>query len=501
MLRKLVLVGGLVGASWAFDVEAAANEAAPASDDLYTFLPEKVSDGYIKPYSLSTLQEVVDMVQQPSPYDESFQEAEELYGVPADILKLYAVNESRLDPDAQSPTGPKGICQFTKRTAVWAGLKVDAQEDERLDPHKSIMAIGKLMAYYLGRTGGRFFAENGDWGVFEYVHGYNGKKAHQQYSVNVKSAAENLNLPQRIDVNGLAKVKGGSSRPLRLVKASNGMTPIEMAGSQKQDVASSAQSKGKERKGLLTRAFQSVSGAVEGLISWQEAQELERVTRRAADLQQEQAQRKIDSAAKADKDALYMAMVDRLSASKLGDRPLMGPEKQPVASVEEQEAQTGSFPDPLSGGPDGDDDKDVVKEGSKEAFTDQQRSDLAERLMGKKVRIGHVVFDMTQAFADNGTDVSKPVPRDMAMLLGVFEKAYGSDKAAAYLNDTLKAPIDDSETFSVDDGAGVTGHVREHAEYIEHLLNMNKTIFADAPNTKPAAKPGKSAAPSFPAVV
>lgn len=72
--------------------------------------------------------------------------------IPVPILKGLVHQESRWSPTAVSPTGPVGLMQFTRNTAVECGLSVGNGEDERLVPEKAAPAG----AAYLRRLHGRF---------------------------------------------------------------------------------------------------------------------------------------------------------------------------------------------------------------------------------------------------------------------------------------------------------------------------------------------------------
>lgn len=61
-------------------------------------------------------------------------------------LKAQAIQESALNPDAVSPTGPRGIMQFTAATGEEWGLH---EEADFFDPSKSIDAGARYMAHLL----------------------------------------------------------------------------------------------------------------------------------------------------------------------------------------------------------------------------------------------------------------------------------------------------------------------------------------------------------------
>lgn len=74
-----------------------------------------------------------------SPYDSAIADAAARNGVNYGLLRKQLWLESRFKADAQSPTGPKGIAQFTKATGAAYGLS----DSDRLDPLKSIDAAAR----------------------------------------------------------------------------------------------------------------------------------------------------------------------------------------------------------------------------------------------------------------------------------------------------------------------------------------------------------------------
>src|SRR5437763_2481499 len=57
-------------------------------------------------------------------YEKLFQDAERRTGWPAEVLSAIAYLESFGDPNAQSPTGPKGLMQISGATAKAMGLRM-----------------------------------------------------------------------------------------------------------------------------------------------------------------------------------------------------------------------------------------------------------------------------------------------------------------------------------------------------------------------------------------
>lgn len=80
---------------------------------------------------------------EPHEYDALFQQAADTHGVSYGLLRKVGWVESRFKPTAQSPTGPRGVMQFTKAT----GQAYDLQNDEDFnDPAKSIDAGARYLA-------------------------------------------------------------------------------------------------------------------------------------------------------------------------------------------------------------------------------------------------------------------------------------------------------------------------------------------------------------------
>lgn len=80
---------------------------------------------------------------EPHEYDALFQQAANTHGVSYGLLRKVGWVESRFKPTAQSPTGPRGVMQFTKATGQAYGLQSD---DDFNDPAKSIDAGARYLA-------------------------------------------------------------------------------------------------------------------------------------------------------------------------------------------------------------------------------------------------------------------------------------------------------------------------------------------------------------------
>lgn len=87
----------------------------------------------------------------PSPYDSIIMDAANRAGVSPDLLRKQIWYESDFNPKAQSPTGPRGLGQFTKATGAAFGLVTD---DDFFDPIKSVNAAATHMAELVKKFGG-----------------------------------------------------------------------------------------------------------------------------------------------------------------------------------------------------------------------------------------------------------------------------------------------------------------------------------------------------------
>ncbi|ACF15719.1 internal virion protein with endolysin domain [Yersinia phage Yepe2] len=80
---------------------------------------------------------------EPHEYDALFQQAADTHGVSYGLLRKVGWVESRFKPTAQSPTGPRGVMQFTKATGKAYGLQNDG---DFADPAKSIDAGARYLS-------------------------------------------------------------------------------------------------------------------------------------------------------------------------------------------------------------------------------------------------------------------------------------------------------------------------------------------------------------------
>ncbi|APD19654.1 internal virion protein with endolysin domain [Pectobacterium phage PP74] len=80
---------------------------------------------------------------EPHEYDALFQQAADTHGVSYGLLRKVGWVESSFKPTAQSPTGPRGVMQFTKATGQAYGLQND---EDFTDPAKSIDAGARYLS-------------------------------------------------------------------------------------------------------------------------------------------------------------------------------------------------------------------------------------------------------------------------------------------------------------------------------------------------------------------
>ncbi|BBA26459.1 internal virion protein with endolysin domain [Pectobacterium phage PPWS4] len=93
----------------------------------------------------------------PSEFDSLYQSSAASAGANPRLLRAQGFHESSFNPKAVSPTGPRGIAQFTKGTARALGLNVfdeDNPNDDRYNPEKAIPAQARLMADLTKKFGG-----------------------------------------------------------------------------------------------------------------------------------------------------------------------------------------------------------------------------------------------------------------------------------------------------------------------------------------------------------
>lgn len=130
----------------------------------------------VKPYGRKEIDAAARQIKAASKYDEWFDEAARKYGVDPVELKLRAVVESSLNPNAVSSQGAIGIMQFMPETAKGIGVNPK-------DARESIFGAARLMADYLKKAGG-------DMSKVDMM--YYGGESGTQWGPNTKQYAANL---------------------------------------------------------------------------------------------------------------------------------------------------------------------------------------------------------------------------------------------------------------------------------------------------------------------
>ncbi len=160
-------------------------------------LPQDAAAPLVKPYNANQVQDIVQKVKSPSPYDEIFQKASQAYGVDPQELKMRAVAESGLDPKAVSSQGAQGIMQFDPKTAE--SLGVDPH-----NPQEAIFGAAKLLSGLHSKAGGDSFKTD---------QMYYGGEAGNNWGPNTLQYAENLAAVRATMMGGEA-VKSGLDQTL-----------------------------------------------------------------------------------------------------------------------------------------------------------------------------------------------------------------------------------------------------------------------------------------------
>ena len=110
--------------------------------------PPNLGASFVKPYDQGRIEQVARRVQQPSPYDQYFEEAAKQYGLDPRELKMRAAVESSLDPRAVSQDGAKGLMQFMPATAKQWGVT------DPSDPRQAIFGAAKMISTYRNQAAG-----------------------------------------------------------------------------------------------------------------------------------------------------------------------------------------------------------------------------------------------------------------------------------------------------------------------------------------------------------
>ena len=169
--------------------QAAANQPRPG-------LPPDLKAPVVKPYDQATIDSRAKLVNQPSQYDRLFQEAAQLYNLDWRELKMRAVVESGLNPNAKSSQGATGIMQMVPATAQQLGV-------DPSDPKAAIFAGAKLIADYRTKA-------NGDMAKVDmmYYGGENGSgwgANTKQYAANLAALRQSVGLGSSVPPEAFAE--------------------------------------------------------------------------------------------------------------------------------------------------------------------------------------------------------------------------------------------------------------------------------------------------------
>lgn len=109
--------------------------------------PQDYNADTVKPYTPERINQIVNEVKAPSPYDDIFKSVGAKYNIDPTELKMRAAAESDLRPDAVSSQGAKGIAQITPDTAKTLGV-------DPSNPQQSIDGMARLMTRAEGGAAG-----------------------------------------------------------------------------------------------------------------------------------------------------------------------------------------------------------------------------------------------------------------------------------------------------------------------------------------------------------
>lgn len=135
-------------------VAASSDSLAPfAAGDLKYGLNRNVS-AYVNDYVNREDEFLLKMERRSEKYFPTIEKIFQQYNLPLQ-LKYLAIVESKLQKNAHSPAGAKGLWQLMPSTARSLGLRVSGNTDERLQTHRSTVAAAK---YLRG-----LYRQFGDW--------------------------------------------------------------------------------------------------------------------------------------------------------------------------------------------------------------------------------------------------------------------------------------------------------------------------------------------------
>lgn len=166
-------------------------------------LPPDLGADTVKPYSQAQITTLANKIDAPSKYDDAFKAAAKEYNLDWRELKMRAIAESGLDPNAKSSQGAGGIMQFTKETADMLGV-------DRNDPISSIMGAARLLAKYRNQA-------KGDQAIVDQL--YYGGANEKQWGPNTKQYAANLSaVRQSAGIGATQSPESFAGAPMDLLK-------------------------------------------------------------------------------------------------------------------------------------------------------------------------------------------------------------------------------------------------------------------------------------------
>jgi len=163
---------------------------------------------FVSPYTTAKLAGFTKQINEESEYDEMFKKYGKQYGVPWKELKMRAVVESGLNPNAANKSGAVGLMQFIPETAEGYGLN----RKDRTDPEKSIAAGARLMADLMKKA-------DGDMSKVDMM--YYGGESGRAWGPNTNQYAANLDALRRRSLV-TPPPKRDSEEMLRMAEAAAG---------------------------------------------------------------------------------------------------------------------------------------------------------------------------------------------------------------------------------------------------------------------------------------
>lgn len=150
------------------------------NSNLAIALPKDTGADLVKPYRADRIAQIIKDTNAPSKFDNIFHRAADAYGVDWKELKMRAVAEGGMNPDAVGPETSsgkaKGLMQFTDAMAKSLGI-------DPTNPTEAVFAAAKLLAGYAGKAGG-------DQAQVDKM--YYGGQSNSNWGKNTEQYAENL---------------------------------------------------------------------------------------------------------------------------------------------------------------------------------------------------------------------------------------------------------------------------------------------------------------------